>query len=60
MTIGAYVNTDGKNGANEPTTQRLAIGVAVYARQETGPLVASELMLSDTHAHTAVHQVILL
>lgn len=59
LTIVPGVNTDGKNGANEPTSQRLAIGATVSARQGTGTLVGGELVLSDTHAHTAVHPVLL-
>ena len=35
----------------------MVIDVAVFERQETGALVAGELALSGTHAHTAVHPV---
>ena len=57
LTLVPEVGADGQDNATESAGPRLVIDVAVFERQETGALVAGELALSGTHAHTAVHPV---
>ena len=57
LTLVPEVGADGQDGVTESAGPRLVIDVAVSGRQETGVLVAGELSLSGTHAHTAVHPV---
>ena len=57
LTLVAEVGADEQDGATESAGPRLVIDVAVPGRQETGTIVAGELVLSGTYAHTAVHPV---
>ena len=57
LTLVPKVSADGKDGATELASQRLAIDVAVRVRQETDALVAGEFALSGTHADTVVHSI---
>ena len=59
LTLLPEVGADRQDGATEPASPRLVIDVAVSVRQETGALVAGEFTLDGTHAHTAVHPVLL-
>ena len=56
-TLVPEVGADGQDGATESAGPRLVVDVAVSGRQETGTLVADELALSVSRAHTAVHPV---
>ena len=51
------VSANRQGSAAEPTNPRLLVGVAVSRRQRTGALVAGELRLSGTPAHTVVRGV---
>ena len=57
LTLVPEVGADGQDGVTESAGPRLVIDVALSGRQETGALVAGELVLSGTHAHTTVHPV---
>ena len=57
LTLVPEVGGDEQDSVTESAGPHLVIDVAVSGRQETGALVAGELALSGTHAHTAVHLV---
>ena len=57
LTLVPEVSADGQNGATEAASPSLKSDVAVSRRQKTGALVAGELALSRTYAHTAVHPI---
>ena len=57
LTLVPGVGAHRQDGGTEPVGPRLVIDVAASGKQETGALVAGELALSGTHAHTAVHSV---
>ena len=57
LTLVPEVGADRQGGAAEPTSPRFTVDVAVSRRRKTDALVADELALSGTHAHTTVRPV---
>ena len=57
LTLVPEVGADRQDGAADPRSPRLLVDVAASRRQKIGALVAGELALSGTHAHTAVRPV---
>ena len=57
LTLVPEVGANGQDSVTESAGPRLVVDVAVSGRQETGTLVADELALSVSRAHTAVHPV---
>lgn len=54
LILVSEVGTDSQDSAAEPGRARLLVDVAIPQRQKTTALIAGELALSGTHAHTAV------
>ena len=57
LTLVPEVGANGQDSVTESAGPRLVVDVAVSGRQETGTLVADELALIVSRAHTAVHPV---
>ena len=55
LTLVLEVGAHGQDGGTESVGPCLVIDVTVYRGQDTGDLVAGELVLSAVHLHTAVY-----